>query len=125
MGHLDQTQTLHLSPKCDIHRHFCPIFGVTAIFTILSTLISKIIVANLNFWCQDGAFVHLITTLLSKYKCIICLQIKFYATISPCMVIYKYSDAKEARNLEPSLKEHKGVLFSRNSMKALNPCTSI
>ena len=41
---------VHRKPtKCDIHGHFCLIFGNIVIFTNLNTLILTIIVAKLNF----------------------------------------------------------------------------
>ena len=40
---------VHERPNCDTHGHFCMIFGNIATLTNSSTLISKIIVAKLNF----------------------------------------------------------------------------
>lgn len=39
---------VHRSRNCDIHEHFCLIFGNTAIFTNSGTLMFKIILAKLN-----------------------------------------------------------------------------
>ena len=42
------TSQVHERPYCDTHGLFCLIFGNIAILTNSNTLISKIIVANLN-----------------------------------------------------------------------------
>ena len=42
------TSLLHRPPNCGPHGHFCVIFGIIAILTNSSTLMSKITVANLK-----------------------------------------------------------------------------
>ena len=61
---------LHRPPNCDIHGHFCLIFGNIAILTNSSTLISKIItVANLKLvlrW-SFGAFHYDVTVQIRSF----------------------------------------------------------
>lgn len=53
---------VHRSRNCDIHEHFCLIFGNIAIFTNSGTLMFKIILAKLNSCVK----IVLIMALLSK-----------------------------------------------------------
>ena len=43
---INSISLVHRPPKCDIHGHFCPIFGNIAILTNSSTLISKVVVPS-------------------------------------------------------------------------------
>ena len=60
-------------PKCDIHGHFSLIFGNIAIFTNLNTLISKIIVAKLNF-CEKMHF--------GAFHCDVIIQIRSFLSFN-------------------------------------------
>ena len=64
------TSQVHERPECDTHGHFCRIFGNIATLTNSSTLISKIIVAKLNYCVKvvfDRAFDNEVTVQIRSF----------------------------------------------------------